>query len=58
VWTFSTGATMCQPPLPPSSVNPTSGSTGICSNTVVAVTNLHGHAYQWRPGPFRQRTGQ
>ena len=38
VWTFTTAATMCQPPLPPSSISPASASTGICSNAVVAVT--------------------
>jgi Ice-binding-like/Bacterial Ig-like domain len=38
VWTFTTAATLCQPPLPPNSVNPANGSTGICSNTVVAAT--------------------
>ena len=38
VWTFTTAATMCQPPLPPSSVSPAGASTGICSNTVVAAT--------------------
>jgi hypothetical protein len=38
VWTFTTGATLCLPPSPPSSVSPPSGSTGICSNTVVVAT--------------------
>src|SRR4029078_3604072 len=38
VWTFPTAATLCQPPLPPNSVNPANVSTGICSNTVVAAT--------------------
>ncbi len=38
VWTFTTGPTLCQPPLPPSSVSPANESTGICSNTVIAVT--------------------
>ena len=38
VWTFTTAPTLCQPPLPPSSVSPANESTGICSNTVIAVT--------------------
>lgn len=38
VWTFTTAATLCQPPLPPNSVNPPNGSSGICSSTVVAAT--------------------
>ena len=38
VWTFTTAATLCQPPLPPNSVNPANGSSGICSSTVVAAT--------------------
>jgi len=38
VWTFTTGPTLCQPPLPPSSVSHANESTGICSNTVIAVT--------------------
>ena len=38
VWTFTTASTLCQPPSPPSSVSPPTGSTGVCSNTVVAAT--------------------
>jgi hypothetical protein len=38
VWSFTTGATLCQPPLPPVSVTPPNGSTGVCTSTVVAVT--------------------
>ena len=38
VWTFATASTLCQPPAPPSSVSPPTGSTGVCSNTVVAAT--------------------
>ncbi len=38
VWTFTTGATSCQAPLPPNSVTPPLGSAGICPSTVVAAT--------------------
>lgn len=38
VWTFTTAATLCQPPSPPSSVNPANGTSGICPSTVVAAT--------------------
>ena len=38
VWTFTTAATLCLPPSPPSSVSPPTGSTGICSNAVVVAT--------------------
>ena len=38
VWTFTTGATACQPPGPPVSVTPPSGSAAACQNSVIAVT--------------------
>lgn len=38
VWTFTTAATLCQPPSPPNSVSPPNESGGICPNTVVAAT--------------------
>ena len=37
-WTFTTGATACQPPGPPVSVTPPSGSAAACQNSVIAVT--------------------
>jgi Ice-binding-like/Bacterial Ig-like domain len=38
VWTFTTGATACQPPAPPISVTPPSGVPAACQNSVIAVT--------------------
>ena len=38
VWGFTTAVTLCQPPPPPIAVTPPNGSTGVCSNTVVAAT--------------------
>jgi hypothetical protein len=37
VWTFTTAATLCLPPAPPTSVTPPNVSSGICPNTVVAA---------------------
>ncbi len=38
VWTFTTSATPCQPPAPPISLTPASGSAGACPNTVISAT--------------------
>ena len=38
VWTFTTRATPCLVPAPPTSVTPPNGSGGICPNTIVAAT--------------------
>jgi hypothetical protein len=38
VWTFTTGATACQPPAPPISVTPPNGAPAACQNSVIAVT--------------------
>ncbi|HXM65623.1 MAG TPA: Ig-like domain-containing protein, partial [Candidatus Acidoferrum sp.] len=38
VWNFSTGANPCQPPAPPVSVTPPTGSAEVCPNIIVAAT--------------------
>ena len=38
VWTFTTAATSCLPPLPPAATTPPTLSVGVCSNALVTAT--------------------